>query len=118
MKLGGERAILAHDPAAGSALGRPQVQDPTGLDAFTAIGLDEHAWRRGRVERPTQFATGIVDLTPGRPARLLDLVQGRSGVRAADLAAHPPRRGEEAHYRGAGPASAGTPPRWATSSRT
>ena len=30
MKLGGERAILAHDPAAGSALGRPQVQDRPG----------------------------------------------------------------------------------------
>ncbi len=26
------------------------------------------------------YATGIADLTPGRPARLLDVVAGRSGV--------------------------------------
>ena len=37
--------------------------------------------------RATTFATGIADLTPGRPARLLDLVEGRSGtVLAAWLA--------------------------------
>ena len=29
---------------------------------------------------PTKYATGIADLTPGRPARLLDVVAGRSGV--------------------------------------
>ncbi len=46
----------------------------------TAIGVDEHAWQRGRAGRSTQYATGIVDLTPGRPARLLDLIEGRSGT--------------------------------------
>jgi len=62
------------------ALGRPQVQDPDRLGGVTAIGVDEHAWQRGRAGRPTQYATGIVDLTPGRPARLLDLIEGRSGT--------------------------------------
>jgi transposase len=62
------------------ALGRPQVQDPDRLSGVTAIGVDEHAWQRGRAGRPTQYATGIVDLTPGRPARLLDLIEGRSGT--------------------------------------
>jgi hypothetical protein len=28
----------------------------------------------------TGSATGIADLTPGRPARLLDVVEGRSGT--------------------------------------
>jgi transposase len=62
------------------ALGRPQVNDPARLEGVTAIGVDEHAWQRGRAGRPTQYATGIVDLTPGRPPRLLDLVAGRSGT--------------------------------------
>ncbi|WP_308259594.1 transposase [Pseudonocardia sp. H11422] len=62
------------------ALGRPQVDDPARLDEVTAIGVDEHAWQRARAGRPAQYATGIVDLTPGRPARLLDLVPGRTGA--------------------------------------
>src|SRR5690606_6557427 len=35
---------------------------------------------RASPSRPTQWATGIVDITPGRPARLLDIVKGRSGA--------------------------------------
>ncbi len=34
--------------------------------------------------RPRRYATGIVDFTPGRPLRLLDLVNGRSGAVLAD----------------------------------
>lgn len=62
------------------ALGRPRVDDGARLDGVTAIGVDEHAWQRARAGRPTRYATGIVDLTPGRPARLLDLVPGRTGT--------------------------------------
>lgn len=58
--------------------GTPVVDDPARLEGVTAIGVDEHAWQRGGPARHTQYATGIVDLTPGRPARLLDLVEGRS----------------------------------------
>jgi transposase len=44
------------------------------------IGVDEHAWRHTR--RGDKYVTVIIDLTPVRdqtgPARLLDMVQGRS----------------------------------------
>jgi transposase len=66
------------------------VDDPARLAGVSAIGVDEHVWQRGAGGRPTAYATGIVDLTPGRPARLLDLVEGRSGTVLRDwLAARP-----------------------------
>ena len=44
------------------------------------IGVDEHVWRHTR--RGDKYATVIIDLTPVRdgagPARLLDMVEGRS----------------------------------------
>src|SRR4029078_3464480 len=46
----------------------------------TAIGVDETAFLRATGQHPTTYATGIADLTPGRPARLCDVVAGRSGV--------------------------------------
>ncbi len=51
----------------------------------TAGRADRDRGGRGRVLRatgrhPTRYATGIADLTPGRPARLVDVVAGRSGV--------------------------------------
>jgi len=77
-------------------LGMPVAKDPARLDGVTAIGVDEHAWQRARLRRRTQYATGIVGLTPGRPARLLDVVAGRSGAALrAWLAAQP------AHWRAA-----------------
>jgi transposase len=61
------------------------IADPHRLDGVEVIGVDEHCWRHprgqgsGEVER---FVTVIIDLTPVRngtgPARLLDLVEGRS----------------------------------------
>jgi transposase len=67
--------------------GRPLVDDPVRLAEVTAAGVDETAYLRANATRATTFATGIADLTPGRPARLLDLVEGRSGtVLAAWLA--------------------------------
>jgi transposase len=50
----------------------------------TAVGVDETAYLRANAIRSTTFATGIADLTPGRPARLLDVVEGRSGTVLAD----------------------------------
>ncbi len=64
--------------------GQPLVDDPDRLAAVTGLGVDEHAWLRANGRRHTQFATGIVDLTPGRPARLLDVAPGRSGKSYAD----------------------------------
>ncbi|WP_219419405.1 ISL3 family transposase [Pseudonocardia nigra] len=73
------------------AHGEPAVHDPARLDGVTAIGVDEHAWQRAGLRRRTQYATGIMDLTPGRPARLLDVVEGRSGTALRRwLAARPP----------------------------
>jgi transposase len=59
--------------------GQPLIDDPTRIDGVEAVGVDEHAWHRANARRHTTFATGIVDLSPGRPARLLDLVENRTG---------------------------------------
>lgn len=61
-------------------LGAPLVEAGNRLRGVTALGVDEHAWQRANRHRRTQFATGIVDLTPGRPARLLEVTEGRSGA--------------------------------------
>jgi transposase len=56
------------------------INDPSRFDGVRVIGVDEHAWRHTR--RGDKFVTVIIDLTPVRdgtgPARLLDMVQGRS----------------------------------------
>jgi transposase len=53
--------------------------------------VDETAYLRATGRHPTWFATGITDLTPGRRARLLDVVEGRSGtVLGSWLAARDP----------------------------
>jgi len=64
--------------------GTPAVEGPARLAAVTAVGVDETAYLRATGTHPTQFATGIADLTPGRTARLLDVVEGRSGTVLAD----------------------------------
>lgn len=45
------------------------------------LGLDETAFLAATATSPTRFVTGLVDLRPadGGPARLLDVVEGRSG---------------------------------------
>lgn len=60
--------------------GEPIIGDRVRLGAPTGIGVDETAFLRATGTHPTMYATGIADLTPGRPARLLDVVPGRSGV--------------------------------------
>ena len=59
---------------------RVLIDDPARFDGVTAIGVDEHVWRHTR--RGDKFVTVIIDLTPVRdgtgPARLLDMVEGRS----------------------------------------
>ena len=64
--------------------GEPLVDDPARLDQVSALGVDEHVWQHAQPRRRTQYATGIVDLTRGRPARLLDVVPGRTGKVYAD----------------------------------
>nr|WP_285178978.1 ISL3 family transposase [Micrococcus terreus]MDK7700646.1 ISL3 family transposase [Micrococcus terreus] len=56
------------------------INDLTRFDGVTAIGVDEHVWRHTR--RGDKYVTVIIDLTPLQdgtgPARLLDMVEGRS----------------------------------------
>jgi transposase len=59
---------------------RVLIDDPTRFDGVTTIGVDEHVWRHTR--RGDKYVTVIIDLTPVRagtgPARLLDMIEGRS----------------------------------------
>ena len=59
---------------------RVLIGDPHRLDGVSVVGVDEHVWRHTR--RGDQYVTVVIDLTPVRagrgPARLLDMVQGRS----------------------------------------
>ena len=56
------------------------IADPARFDGVKVIGVDEHVWRHTR--RGDRFVTVIINLTPIRdgtgPARLLDMVAGRS----------------------------------------
>lgn len=59
---------------------RRLIDDPSRFDGVTTIGVDEHVWRHTRFG--DKYVTVIIDLTPARdktgPARLLDMVEGRS----------------------------------------
>jgi len=59
---------------------RVLISDPARFDGVKVIGVDEHVWRHTR--RGDKYVTVIIDLTPIRdrtgPARLLDMVEGRS----------------------------------------
>jgi transposase len=56
------------------------IADPARLDGVQVLGVDEHVWRH--TKRGDKYVTVIIDLTPVRagtgPARLLDMVEGRS----------------------------------------
>ena len=59
---------------------RVLISSPTRFDGVKVIGVDEHCWRHTR--RGDKYVTVVIDLTPVRdgtgPARLLDMVEGRS----------------------------------------
>ena len=56
------------------------ISDPARFDGVKVIGVDEHVWRHTR--RGDKYVTVVIGLTPIRdgtgPARLLDMVEGRS----------------------------------------
>jgi transposase len=71
---------------------RVLISDPARFDGVRVLGVDEHVWRHTR--RGDKYVTVIIDLTPVAdrrgPARLLDMVEGRSkSAFAAWLAARP-----------------------------
>jgi transposase len=59
---------------------RVLIDDPHRFDGVKVIGVDEHVWRHTR--RGDKYVTVVIDLTAVRagtgPARLLDMVEGRS----------------------------------------
>ena len=59
---------------------RMLIDDPHRFDSVSTIGVDEHVWQH--TKRGDKYVTVIIDLTPVRektgPARLLDMVEGRS----------------------------------------
>jgi len=59
---------------------RVLISDPSRFDNVEVIGVDEHVWRH--TCKGDKYVTVIIDLTPARdktgPARLLDMVEGRS----------------------------------------
>ena len=74
---------VAWDTANNAALAegkRVLIDDEHRFDGVKVLGVDEHVWRHTR--RGDKYVTVIIDLTPVRdgtgPARLLDMVEGRS----------------------------------------
>jgi transposase len=59
---------------------RVLIDDPDRFEGVHVLGVDEHVWRHTR--RGDKYVTVLIDLTPVRdctgPARLLDMVEGRS----------------------------------------
>jgi hypothetical protein len=59
---------------------RVLINDPHRFDGIAVLGFDEHVWRHTR--RGDKYVTVIIGLTPIRdgtgPARLFDMVEGRS----------------------------------------
>ena len=59
---------------------RVLIENPDRFDGVRVIGVDEHVWRHTR--RGDKYVTVVIDLTGVRdgtgPARLLDMVEGRS----------------------------------------
>jgi len=78
-----EGLAVSWDTANNAVLAEGQrvlIADPTRFDGVRVLGVDEHVWRHTR--RGDKYVTVIIDLTPIRdntgPARLLDMVEGRS----------------------------------------
>ena len=68
---------------------RALVHDRPGhLDGVRVLGVDEHRWKHVRGDGSSSFVTVLVDLTPvvdgTGPARLLDMVPGRSAKALTD----------------------------------
>jgi transposase len=77
---------------------RRLIDDPHRFDGVRVIGVDEHVWRHTR--KGDKYVTVVIDLTPIRektgPARLLDMVDGRSkAVFKQWLAARPKGWGKQ-----------------------
>ena len=67
---------------------RSLASAPARLDGVRVLGVDEHKWKHVRGKGDSSFVTVLVDLTPivdgTGPARLLDMVAGRSKAALKD----------------------------------
>ncbi len=95
---------------------RVLIEDPGRFDGVNVIGVDEHVWRHTR--RRDKYVTVIIDLTGIRdgsgPARLLDMVEGRSKQAFKNWLANergPDARGSRSSRWTASPGSRPLPPR-------
>ena len=74
---------------------RVLINKPERFNAVKVIGVDEHVWRHTR--SGGKYVTVIIDLTPvtegAGPARLLDMVQGRSKAVFKSWLANRPKNG-------------------------
>jgi transposase len=85
-RIAGSLAVSWHtaNDAVLAAGRRLLIDDPHRLGGVQVIGVDEHCWRHPRPDQRDveRYVTVIIDLTPVRdqtgPARLLDMVEGRS----------------------------------------
>lgn len=73
------------------AYGAVLVGDPDRIGPVAALGLDETLFCRRGHWRRQEFATSIVDVSPGRPAQLLDVVEGRSAAGPSSWIANRPQ---------------------------
>ncbi len=77
---------------------RVLISDPARFEGVAVIGVDEHVWRHTR--KGDKHVTVIIDLTPIRdrtgPARLLDMVEGRSKAAFKTWLADRPQEWREA----------------------
>lgn len=84
---------------------RVLIDDPDRFNGVQVIGVDEHVWRHTR--RGDKYVTVIIDVTPVQagtgPARLLDMVEGRSKTAFAGwLAARDQQWRDQVQVRGDG----------------
>jgi len=96
-----ERLAVAWDTANDAVLaeGRRVLIAASGrFDGVAVLGVDEHVWRHTR--KGDKYVTVIIDLTPVRdgtgPARLLDMVAGRSKAAFKTWLAERPQAWREA----------------------
>jgi transposase len=64
------------------AYGTPLIEDPERIGDVTALGLDETLFARCGPHRTRSWCTSIVDVNT--PARLLDIVEGRTSTAPSD----------------------------------
>lgn len=91
-----EGARVSWDTANSAVLAEGQrvlIADPTRFDGMQVLGVDEHVWQHTR--KGDKYVTMAIDLTPVRddtgPARLLDMVEGRSNRAFKTWFATPPK---------------------------